>query len=260
MPAGHLTQARYNIMEVTTMGKLDALWEYHQAERQLDALDAKLRSTPARQKLNKLHSFLSEQQAQIANLQKQMEARKGTLNRLSAQFGELEHKYELEVSEFDAMENDPDCTAAEMTESRKSLEDIMEQLSVAKRDIYDTITWIEKATKEYKDTFSKAGKAKKEYDAMRAACEKEIAAAQPEINAAKAVVEQRKAKVDPALLKRYAAVKSHHAVPMATVENAQCSGCRMSLPTVVVRKVSSGDGLVECENCGRILYAPQRDK
>ena len=241
------------------MGKLDALWEYHQAERQLDALDAKLRSTPARQKLNKLHSFLSEQQAQIANLQKQMEARKGTLNRLSAQFGELEHKYELEVSEFDAMENDPDCTAAEMTESRKSLEDIMEQLSVAKRDIFDTITWIEKA-KEYKETFSKAGKAKKEYDAMRAACEKEIAAAQPEINAAKAVVEQRKAKVDPALLKRYAAVKTHHAIPMATVENAQCSGCRMSLPTVVVRKVSSGDGLVECENCGRILYVPQEKK
>ena len=189
-----------------------------------------------------------------------MEARKGTLNRLSAQFGELEHKYELEVSEFDAMENDPDCTAAEMTESRKSLEDIMEQLSVAKRDIFDTITWIEKATKEYKETFSKAGKAKKEYDAMRAACEKEIAAAQPEINAAKAVVEQRKAKVDPALLKRYAAVKTHHAVPMATVENAQCSGCRMSLPTVVVRKVSSGDGLVECENCGRILYVPQEKK
>ena len=47
MPAGYLTQARYNIMEVTTMGKLDALWEYHQAERQIDALDAKLRSTPA---------------------------------------------------------------------------------------------------------------------------------------------------------------------------------------------------------------------
>ena len=131
----------------------------------------------------------------------------------------------------------------------------MEQLSVAKRDIFDTITWIEKATKEYKETFSKAGKAKKEYDAMRAACEKEIAAAQPEINAAKAVVEQRKAKVDPALLKRYAAVKTHHAVPMATVENAQCSGCRMSLPTAIVKKVASGSGIVECENCGRILYS-----
>ena len=243
------------------MGKLDALWEYHQAELQLDGLDAKLRSTPARQKLNKLHSFLSEQQAQIGNIQKQMEGRKNSLSRLSAQFGELEHKYELEVSEFAAMENDPDCTAAEMTESRKSLESIQEQLSTAKRDIYDTLTWIEKATKEYRETFSKASKAKKEYDAVRAICEEEIASAQAEINAAKAVVEKKKALVDPALLKRYAAVKTHHAVPMATVEHEQCSGCRMSLPTVMIRKVASGDGLVECENCGRILYAPpQKDK
>ena len=242
------------------MGKLDALWEYHQAELKLDALDARLRSTSARQKLNKLHGFLSEQQAQIASIQKQMEARKAALSRLSAQFGELEHKYELEVSEFAAMENDPECTAAEMTESRKSLERLMEQLGVAKRDIYDTINWIEKATGDYKATFAKAGKAKKEYDAARAECEAEIAAAQPEIDAAKAVVEKKKAGVDPALLKRYAAVKTHHAVPMATVEHEQCGGCRMSLPTVVVRKVASGDGLVECENCGRILYAPQGGK
>lgn len=242
------------------MGKLDALWEYQQSELSLDALESKLRSTPARQKLNKLHGFLSEQQAQIAGIQKQMETRKASLNRLSAQFGELEHKYELEVSEFAAMENDPECTAAEMTESRRSLEGLMDQLNGARRDIYDTITWIEKATKDYKDTFSKATKAKKEYDQARAACEAEIAAAQPELESVKAVIEQRKAAVDPTLLNRYAAVKNHHAVPMAMVEQEQCGGCRMSLPTVVVRKVMAGDGLVECENCGRILYAPSAGK
>lgn len=242
------------------MGKLDALWEYQQSELALDALESKLRATPARQKLNKLHGFLSEQQAQIGGIKKQMEARKAALTRLSAQFGELEHKYELEVSEICAMENDPECTAAEMTESRKSLENLMDQLNAARRDIYDTITWIEKATKDYKDTFTKASKAKKEYDSARAACEAEIAAAQPELDAAKAVIEQRKTAVDATLLKRYAAVKSHHAVPMAMVEQEQCSGCRMSLPTVVVRKVMAGDGLVECENCGRILYFPSAGK
>lgn len=242
------------------MGKLDALWEYQQSELVLDALESKLRSTPARQRLNKLHGFLSEQQAQVASIQKQMEFRKGALTRLTEQFGELEHQYELEVSEFAAMENDPECTAAEMTESRKALEGLMDQLAGARRDIYDTITWIEKATKDYKETFSKAGKAKKEYDAARAQCEAEIAEAQPDLDAAKAVIERQKAKVDAAVLKRYLAVRSHHAVPMAMVEQGQCGGCRMSLPTVVVRKVTSGGGLVECENCGRILYSPSTGK
>ena len=42
---------------------------------------------------------------------------------------------------------------------------------------------------------------------------------------------------------------------MAKVENYQCSGCNMSLPTSTVKRVATGEGIVECENCGRILYA-----
>ena len=74
-----------------------------------------------------------------------------------------------------------------------------------------------------------------------------------------AVAEADKLKegIDPALLKRYTAIRSNYTNPIATVENNQCSGCRMSLPTSIVKKVESGTGLVECENCGRILYNKQ---
>ena len=58
-------------------------------------------------------------------------------------------------------------------------------------------------------------------------------------------------------LKKYDAVKTHHAAPMAKVENNQCGGCNMSLPTATVKRVAAGTGLVECENCGRILYTQQ---
>ena len=44
------------------MNKLDALWQYQQAELEADKLENKLKSTPARQKLNKLFNFLKEQQ------------------------------------------------------------------------------------------------------------------------------------------------------------------------------------------------------
>ena len=43
------------------MNKLDALWQYQQAELEADKLENKLKSTPARQKLNKLFNFLKEQ-------------------------------------------------------------------------------------------------------------------------------------------------------------------------------------------------------
>ena len=44
------------------MNKLDALWQYQQAELEADKLENKLKSTPARQKLNKLFNLLKDQQ------------------------------------------------------------------------------------------------------------------------------------------------------------------------------------------------------
>lgn len=237
------------------MNKLDALWHYQQAELETERLEAKLKSTPSRQKLNRLYAFLSEQQSAIASIQKNMEAKRQTVDKLQGQVEELEHKYELELSEFEIMKGDDECTAAEMTESRKSVERLIKNMDSARRELFDTVAWIEKTMAEYKETYSKAAKAKKEYDVARAECEKEANDAKPELDKAKAEQAKAAAGVDEELLARYKRIKSHHAMPMARVENNQCSGCNMSLPTSTVKRVAAGDGIVECENCGRILYA-----
>ena len=239
------------------MTKIHDLWLYDQAQQEVAKIDNRLKTTPNRARLNKLHSFLSEQQAQIGSLTKQIEAKGAALTRIASLCQELERKLELELSEFSTMESDEECTAAEMTEARKAMEGLMEQITSARKDISDTLTFLEKASAEYKETYSKAGRAKKEYDAVRAACEEEKAQAAPEREQAVAAADKLKESIDPALLKRYTAIRSNYANPIATVENNQCSGCRMSLPTSIVKKVSSGTGLVECENCGRILYTRQ---
>ena len=231
------------------MNKLDALWQYQQAELEADKLENKLKSTPARQKLNKLFNFLKEQQNAIAGIQKTLDSRQQAVDKLQAQIDELAHKYELELGEFKIMLNDDECTAEEMTESRRSVERIMKKAEAAKR------AQIEKSAAEYKETYAKAAKAKKEYDAARSECEREAAAAKPDIDKAKAAANEAAKAVDAELLERYKRIKGRYAVPMAKVENNQCSGCNMSLPTSTVKRVATGEGIVECENCGRILYA-----
>ena len=210
---------------------------------------------PNRARLNKLHSFLSEQQSAVTNISRQIDARGALIGKLSAQCHELERRLELEVSEFGTMEKDEECTAAEMTESRRSMEGLLDQINSVRKELSDAMAYLEKASAEYKETYTKAGRAKKEYDAVRAACEAEAQEAKPEREKAAAEAANLRALVDPALLKRYDAIHANHARPMATVENSQCSGCRMSLPTAIVKKVASGSGIVECENCGRILYS-----
>ncbi len=236
------------------MNKLETLWLYHEAVTQLDKLEASVRSTPSRVKLTKLHAFLSEQQTQLTSIQKQLEAKEATVERLSTKVSELEKACELEASEFEVIQNDEESTAAELTEARSSIEKVLKDVAETKRELFDAIAWIEKVTGEYRELGSKASRAKKEYDALKTECEKEQEDAKPAIKEAKEKAEQLKKDVDSALLEKYTFIKSRHALPIAKVANNQCSGCNMSLPTSVVKRVASGEGIVECENCGRILY------
>ena len=99
-----------------------------------------------------------------------------------------------------------------------------------------------------------AHEAKKEYDTLRVTCEEERVSRQGELDRHDQNLEKLSKTVDPALLERYNQVKLHHAVPIAKIVNSKCGGCNMSLPMVMLKKIATTDGIVECENCGRILY------
>ena len=69
--------------------------------------------------------------------------------------------------------------------------------------------------------------------------------------------EKEARKVDPNLLLRYRQIKQHVSPPMAKLVGNQCGGCFMTLPSASLKKIVSEDAVVECDNCGRILYAPE---
>ena len=62
--------------------------------------------------------------------------------------------------------------------------------------------------------------------------------------------------IDEAYMERYKAIRSQRFPVLASLRNDQCSGCNMSLPSAVAKQLQGSDEIVECENCGRILYIP----
>ena len=60
--------------------------------------------------------------------------------------------------------------------------------------------------------------------------------------------------IDEAYMERYKAIRSQRFPVLASLRNDQCSGCNMSLPSAVAKQLQGSDEIVECENCGRILY------
>lgn len=239
------------------MGKLDAMLLYQQTEqKKLDAEQA-VRSTPARQKLSRLHKLLKTQQATIQKLTEETETRLSQINKLSEQAKRLEERIELENSELATITGDEESTAAEMTELRVDIERLQKEINQVVREAKKLLSEAEKAAEEYRETNLTAKNAKKEYDQVRAVCEKERDDSAEMLASFDEKLEQIRKDVDPALFQRYEKVKQHYVAPIVPVIGGKCSGCNMSLPMVMLKRLNAPDAVLECENCGRILYSEQ---
>lgn len=236
------------------MRKMDALWAYQEAEVGKAQLENEIRSTPSRVQLNRLHKQLKAQQATIAKLGESLEAYEKQLAKLDEQTGRLEDRLGIESGELATMRQDDESTAEEMTELRGDIERLGREIAQGVREARALLADIEKAIEEYQATRTAASKAKREYDALRAVCEKEREERTGELARHEAAIALLAKSVEPALLARYQKVKTHHAVPIARVVHQKCGGCNMSLPMVMLKRIATTDGIVECENCGRILY------
>lgn len=237
------------------MRKMEALWAYQEAEIAKNAVENEIRSTPARLQLNKLHKQLKNQQAVIAKLSEDIEAYEQQLNKLTDSVEKLEARLEVESGELQTIRQDDESTAEEMTELKVDIERLNREISQGVRETKSLLGEIEKATEEYQTTVKAASKAKKEYDTLRVTCEEEKEARADELAKHDQNLAALAKTVDPALLERFNQVKLHHAVPIAKIINSKCGGCNMSLPMVMLKKIATTDGIVECENCGRILYS-----
>ncbi|MEZ4627317.1 MAG: C4-type zinc ribbon domain-containing protein [Eubacteriales bacterium] len=210
---------------------------------------------PARQQAGQLHKQLKNQQAVIAKLSEDVEAYEQQLSKLTEQVEKLEARLQVESSELVTIKQDEESTAEEMTELKGDIERLNREVSQGVREARALLNEIEKATEEYTTTVRAASKAKKEYDALRVQCEEEKVARAGELEQHDKKLATLAKTVDPVLLERYNKVKQHHAVPIAKIVNSKCGGCNMSLPMVMLKKIATTDGIVECENCGRILFS-----
>ena len=236
------------------MTKLEYLLSYQQADMQKQQLENAVRTTESRQKLSKLHKLLKEQQATVLKLTEDAESQQLNLMKLISQQEALAHELELDNSEMETLQSDEECTAEEMTEFRADVERLNRELGRVEKEVKSLLSQMDKTVEDFQRTRSLAGKAKREYDQVKAVCEVEKNDSVADISACVREMERIERQVDPAFLTKYNRARLHHNMPVVPVVNDKCSGCNMSLPMAVIKKLTGQDTIMECENCGRLLY------
>ncbi len=236
------------------MTKFEYLLMYQKADLKKQQLENAVRTTESRQKLNKITKLLREQQATIQKLTEDADAQQNALAKLLSQQEGLAHELELNHSEMETLEADEEVTAEELTEFRQDVERLNRELSRLEKDVKGLLDQLEKTSTEFQKARSLGGRAKKEYDRLKAVCEVEKTESAAGITAATKEMETVERQVDPTFLAKYKRARVHHSMPVVPVVNEKCSGCNMSIPMAVIKKLNSQEVVLECENCGRILY------
>lgn len=232
------------------MEQIELLWQYQQADMEADAMENEIRRSPTRITLMKNRDFLVEQQnamkrieTEVSEMVDRVDVIKVAITRQEEQLKNLQKR---------VADHPP-----ETLEQTRELEQDAQKLLGAIADYEHEMKRIEKDAADrdrlQSDIRVKYAKVKGEYDKLKVAYETEYKQQAKTLEDKRAAAEQKAKAVDAKLVERYRAIKLHVTPPMARLNGDQCGGCNMSQPSVVLRNIKSGQKIIECETCGRML-------
>ncbi len=235
--------------------QLDALWNYMQFDMEADRFEYGMRNSPNRLKLLKQRDFLVEQQNNMKKVESSVAAMS---DRLEAVKDEAERLQGVLQKLLDEMRDNPPETMDDIHKQLTAAQKLTETLNRYEQELSRMRKESEQYDLAQRDIRMHAARTKAEYDELKREYEKEFEAAKVKLSEMKARAEAEGKNIAPDMMARYRQVKQHAMPPMAKINGDRCGGCNMSLPAATRDRLNAGNDIVECDNCGRILFAPSK--
>ena len=231
--------------------QLDTLWKFMQVDMEADGFESRMRQSPNRQKLVKARDFLKDQQANMKKLENDVAVMQDRLEAVEDEAARLEKVLE---GLTDTYESNPPASAEDAQKQAEAVAKLLDTLQHYEAELTKMRKDADTKDRQQKEIRVRAAKTKMEFDQLKVEYDREFKADTEKLKSLRANTDQEAKKVDPELLAKYRSIKQHCTPPMAKLVNGQCSGCFMSLPSATLLVIRTGDKIVECDNCGRILY------
>ncbi len=231
--------------------QLDTLWSFMQVDMEADKFESQMRQSPNRQKLVKARDFLKDQQANMKKLENDVAVMQDRLEAVEDEAARLEKVLQGLTETY---ESNPPANAEDAQKQAEAVAKLLDTLQRYEAELTKMRKDADTKDRQQKEIRVRAAKTKIEFDQLKVEYDKEFKADTAKLQEMRAHTEQEAKKVDAGLLAKYRSIKQHCTPPMAKLVNGQCSGCFMSLPSATLLDIRNGDRIVECDNCGRILY------
>ncbi|MDI9511960.1 MAG: hypothetical protein GX461_04795 [Clostridiales bacterium] len=233
------------------MEQLDILWQYQELDLQVDQYEDQKRSSQLRQKLLKLRDYLINRDKQLVKLDADAQKKNLYYEKVMEEYKSLQALINKRREKMEAGE------VTDLSELQKLISEgvnIQARIQRRQEELSKLITDLDDFQKKLDNILVRVAKAKKDYTSIKKDYDKEVEAIKQKQDQIKAKRDEIGKKVDKNLLAKYKNLKINRSPVIAIFENDQCSGCYMSLASLVAQNVKEKKSIIECENCGRLLY------
>lgn len=231
---------------------LKKLLEFQEIRKEYLALKGAVKKHPQAGQLKELRDSILRARAELEQVQKEKSTLEQQLRKREMECQRLRHKKEeLSVKLYGGKINNP-----------KELGNMEQNLEALARDLEnEELAYLELAGKADELT-AKLVSLKQAYREQKQEYKEQLGIFEQwkqkhlrRMEQLSGRYQQLKQEISPALLQMYMDLRSHHGeTVVATVEGGICTGCHMLLSSVLLSEVRQRQALVQCENCGRILY------
>lgn len=225
---------------------MQEILKYQELDLKLKKLENELNSSANKKSAGEMQQYLRDGQTRLVKLEE-------TAKVLVEQYQKATTLYNDFVNKLEALAKEVDGGVKE------NIETVLKKFSAdaEKLDnhIINLANKIAAVNKEFESLMNNAKKARNNLEIYKANFAKEKAKYDPEIEKLKKELEAQKKKVDQALLQKYLVKAEGKNVAILVPEtNGRCGGCRMEISGVKLSTLKA-KGMIECENCGRIIYS-----
>lgn len=233
------------------MEQLDLLWNYQEIDLKIDEIINQSKRSQNTLKLLKLRKFMMDKQDKLVELDREV-------NKQNKEFSKIKNICKLFSAEI---EKSNDKLKALDNVSLKQIEHLETKCFQLKNKLKKKRNEMQKLVKRIDDLCDEAHKltleikkAKSEYSEIKKDYDQEQLVFKKEANQIKKQRDEIGVQINQDLLKKYKNLKVNHSTAIAKIDHSRCGGCNMSLAALVIQNVKKQKKIIECENCGRILF------
>ena len=228
---------------------LEEMLEYQKKDGQLVKIEKEISESKAKKVVNQMVGIVKDAQQKLMQTEKNATILIKNYDSLNKSFIN-QQKITLKYLKLKT-ENEQDDA---IVEYEKSIKEATTNLLLIQKNIAKLSKSITDTLKQFEQYKTDVIDAKKKHAQGMAAYNKLVESHEKEIEDLKKELVKLEKKVDPKLLAKYKKMREDKKFPIfVPLLNSSCGGCSMGLAVSQVNKLEE-KGMLECENCHRIIY------